>query len=102
MSCTWIAARSRGTGHRDLELARQEREFRMVGRPLPDQLGIGRGSATSSAAAPAKWSAVTLRMQLPAGLDGVHLDLGQLFRMSGMSFSAGQLYWMFWRVVKWP
>src|SRR3546814_3100900 len=28
----------RRTGHRDLELARQEAEFRMEGRPLPDDL----------------------------------------------------------------
>ena len=37
----------------------------MQRRPLPDDLGTGRGSSISSAAAPAKWSAVTLRMQLP-------------------------------------
>ena len=38
----------------------------MEARPLPHQLGRpGAGSAISSAAAPAQWSAVTLRMQLP-------------------------------------
>jgi hypothetical protein len=36
------------------------------------------------------------------GLDGVHLDLGQLFQDPEYPSSAGQLYWMFWRVVKWP
>jgi hypothetical protein len=102
MSWTWIAARSFGAGHGDLELARQEGELRMQRRPLPQDLGIGRGSAISSAAAPAKWSAVTLRMQLPEVWMACISTEARSARIAGMSFSAGQLNWMFWRVVKWP
>ncbi len=32
-----------GAGDRDLELPRQEQEFRMQRRPLPEDLGIGPG-----------------------------------------------------------
>ena len=74
-----MAARSRGgAGHRDLELARQEGEFRVQGRPLPDDLGIdarildlvggGAGIVVGGDVADA----------IAAGLDGVHLDLGQI------------------------
>ncbi len=67
----------------DLELARQEREFGVEGRPLPDRLaphprvvdllgggsGIGVGGGVADAVA--------------AGLDGVHPDLGQLVQDIG-------------------
>jgi hypothetical protein len=32
----------------------------------------------------------------------MHLDAGQRARIAGTSLSAGQLNWMFCRVVKWP
>ena len=68
----------RRSGHRDLEFARQEREFGMKGRPLADQFridsrilklvvcgaGIGVGSGVAD--------------HVAAGLDSVHLDRCQL------------------------
>ena len=61
-----------------------------------------RGSSTSSAATPAKGSAVVLRMQLPLVWMACISTEASSARMSGTSASLGQLYWMFWRVVKWP
>ena len=63
---------------------------------------VGRGSSISSAAAPAKWSAVTLRMQLPLVWIACISTSASASSMSGTSRSLGQLNWMFWRVVKWP
>jgi hypothetical protein len=71
-------------------------------RPLADDLGVGRGSATSSAVAPAKWSAVTLRMQLPEVWMACISTLGELGQDVGDVESLGQLNCRFWRVVKWP
>ena len=52
---------------------------------------------------PRKWSLVMLRMQLPRGLDRVHLHRSRAPRgCRGRASSCGQLNWMFWRVVKWP
>jgi hypothetical protein len=62
----------------------------------------GRGSAISSAAAPAKWSAVTLRIVLPLVWIACSPTSASASSMSGTSTSCGQLNWMFWRVVKWP
>jgi hypothetical protein len=36
------------------------------------------------------------------GLDGVHLDLGEVGQDVRHVLQRGQLNWMFWRVVKWP
>ena len=63
---------------------------------------VTRGSSISSAAAPAKWSAVTLRMQLPEVWIACICTSASASSMSGTSFSFGQLNWRFWRVVKWP
>ena len=70
-------------GHRDLEFARQEDEFRMERRPLPENLGIGariddligRGSGEMIGGDVA--DAVARR------LDGVHLDAGEILKNVG-------------------
>ncbi len=67
-----------GRSDRDLELARQEREFRMqreCWRRISAQM---RGSSISSGATPAHWSVVTLRMQLPQVCIAMHADLGEI------------------------
>src|SRR5262249_49768783 len=68
----------RRAGDGDLELARQEGEFRMEGRPLPDDLApdprildlVGRDAREMIGGYVAD--------AVPAGLDAMHLDLGQL------------------------
>ena len=62
----------------------------------------GRGSRISSAAAPAKWSAVTLRTQFPEVWMACMSTSARASRMSGTSFNFGQLNCTFWRVVKCP
>ncbi|MNC51436.1 hypothetical protein D3C75_1007280 [compost metagenome] len=59
----------------------------------------GRGSITSSAATPANWSVVTLRMQLPLVWMACICTLASSASMSGTSSSFGQLYCTFWRVL---
>ena len=104
ISCTRIGgAVVLGAGHRDLELARQEREFRMERRPLPDDLAPGarifdfvRGRAgemiggdVADAIAARSGSRASRRRRARPG-------------SSGTSFSLIQLNWRFCRVVKWP
>ena len=68
---------ARRAGDRDLELARQERELGVQARPLADGLGVdarvldlvGRGAGVVVGGHAAE--------AVAAGLDGVHLDLGQ-------------------------
>jgi hypothetical protein len=60
------------------------------------------GSVTSSGATPANWSVVMLRMQLPLVWIACICTVASSARMSGTRSSAGQLNWMFWRVLKWP
>ncbi len=43
-----------------------------------------------------------LRMQLPLVWMACISTSASSRRISGVSSSFGQLYWMFWRVVKWP
>ena len=62
----------------------------------------GRASITSSGATPANWSVVMLRMQLPEVWMACISTEASLARMSGTCSSSIQLYWMFWRVLKWP
>ena len=92
-----------GAGDRDLELARQEDEFRMQRRPLPEDLGIGPRIDDLVGGGAGEMVGGDVADAVARGLDGVHLDRWRdRSRMSGMSFSAGQLNWRFWRVVKWP
>jgi len=61
-----------------------------------------KGFTSSSGATPAKWSQVMLRTQLPLVWMACISTVASLARMSGTSSRRGQLYWMFWRVLKWP
>ena len=56
----------------------------LIGRGAGE--GIGRGVADAVA----------------RGLDGVHLDPGKVLQKIRDLDQLRQLYWMFWRVVKWP
>jgi hypothetical protein len=94
-----VALRS---GHRDLELARQEREFGMDRRPLPQNLGIGTRIGDLISGCTGEMVGGDIADAIARCLDRVHLDFGQFLQDAGMSDSAGQLYWMFCRVVKWP
>ena len=47
-------------------------------------------------------SACVLRMQLPLVWIACISTVARSARISGVSSSLIQLYWMFWRVVKWP
>jgi hypothetical protein len=87
---------------RDLELARQESEFGMEGRPLPQQFAVRARIGHSSGATPAKWSVVMLRTQLPEVCTACISTLASSPRISGVSSNCGQLSCMFWRVVKCP
>ena len=60
-------------GHGDLELARQELEFRVVGGPLPDQLGHGAGILDLVGRSPREMVGGHVADRVAAGLDGVHL-----------------------------
>jgi hypothetical protein len=63
---------------------------------------MGRGSMISSAAAPANWSVVVLRMQLPeVWIECISTSL-RCSMIAGTSLSLGQLNWMLVRVVKCP
>ena len=57
---------------------------------------------TSSADTPANWSVVMLRTQLPEVWLACISTEARSARMSGTCSSSIQLYWMFWRVEKWP
>ncbi len=64
--------------HRDLELARQEREFRVQRRPLPDDLGIGPGILDLVEGGAGELVGGRVADAVPGGLDAMHLDRGQL------------------------
>ncbi len=65
-------------GHRDLELARQEREFRMERGPLPDQLAPGARVDDLVVGDSCERVARRVPHAVAGGLDRVHLDLGEL------------------------
>ena len=71
------SAITRRAGHRDLELARQEREFRMQGRPLAQHL---RGDARIGDFIPRDAGILVgsnVANAVAAGLQRVHLHLGE-------------------------
>ena len=72
-----------GAGHRDLELARQEDEFRVQRRPLPEDLGIGPGIGDLVGGAAGEMIGGDVADAVPRGLDGVHLDRGEVLEDVG-------------------
>ena len=67
-----------GCRHRDLELARQEGELRMEGRPLADDLAPGARIHHLVLRRPGKMIRGRIADAVARGLDGVHLDFGEL------------------------
>jgi hypothetical protein len=103
MSCTLTAARSLGLPvSAILNLRGRKVNSGCKLDHCRSSSATGRGSASSSAAAPAHWSVVTLRMQLPDVWMACISTSASAARMSAASSSLIQLNWMFWRVVKWP
>ena len=92
-----------GAGHRDLELARQEDEFRVERRPLAEDLGIGPRVGDLVGGGAGELVGGDVADAVARGLDGVHLDRREVGRgCPARPSAAGQLNWRFWRVVKWP
>ena len=87
---------------RDLEFARQEREFGMQRRPLPDDLGIGTRILELVGGNAGERIGRRVAERITAGLDRVHFDARQLGEDVGVSSSLIQCSWRFCRVVKWP
>ncbi len=73
----------RCAGNRDLELARQEDEFRVQRRPLPQDLGIGARIDDLVGAGAGEVIGGDVADAVAGGLDGVHLDLGQTIENVG-------------------
>ena len=67
-----------GADHRDLELARQEAELRMDGRPLADDLAPGARILDLVVGRPGEDVGRGVADAVARGLDGVHLDIGQV------------------------
>jgi hypothetical protein len=87
---------------RHLELARQVIEFRVERGPLAQQFGIGARIDDFIGGGAGEVVGRGVADAVAAGLDRVQLDLGEIGEDIGASASLIQLYWMFWRVVKWP
>jgi hypothetical protein len=66
-----------GAGDGDLELARQELELRMVGRPLPQQFGIGAGIGDLVGGGTGEMVGRDVAHAIARGLDRMHPDIGQ-------------------------
>ncbi len=67
----------RATGDGDLELARQVGEFGMVGRPLPEDLGIKARIDDLFRGGACKMIGRDVTYAIAAGLDGVQVGLGK-------------------------
>ena len=67
----------RGTAHRDLELPRQEREFRVIRRPLPEQLGRRSGIGDFVGDRAGEVVGGDVAHAVPRRLDRVHLHVGE-------------------------
>ena len=103
MSWTWVAARSAAAPLKAiLNLRGNQSNSGCCVDHCRVNSQYGRGSTASSAATPANWSVVMLRMQLPLVWMACISTLARSARMSGTASKAGQLNWMFWRVVRWP
>ena len=103
MSCVLVAARSCGAAVIPiLNLRGSQANSGWSVDHCRSSSAVARGSSISSAAAPAKWSAVTLRTQLPLVWIECIPTSASAAIMSGTSRSFGQLNWMLVRVVKCP
>ena len=67
----------RRAGHRDLEFARQEQEFRVQRRPLPQDLRIGPRVGDFVGRHAGEMVGGDVADAVARSLDAVHLDLGQ-------------------------
>src|SRR3546814_20825939 len=67
----------RRAGHGDLELTRQEREFRMQARPLADDLAVDARILDLVAGGAGEMVGGHVADAVAAGLDGMHLDARQ-------------------------
>ena len=72
-----------GRRHRDLELARQEAELRVQRRPLADDLGVGARIGHLVGGGAGEVIGGDVADAVAGGLDGVHLDAGQLVQDVG-------------------
>ena len=72
-----------GRGHRDLELARQEAELRVQRRPLADDLGVGARIGDLVGGGAGEVIGGDVADAVAGGLDGVHLDAGELVQDVG-------------------
>ena len=91
-----------GAGHRDLELARQVGEFRMHRRPLAQDFGIGPRIGDLVGGGAGEMVGGDVADAVAEVWMACISTVARSARIAGMSDSAGQLNWMFWRVVKWP
>ena len=73
----------RAAGHRDLELARQEREFRVQRRPLAQQLGIGARIGDLVGGRRGELIGADVADAVAAGLEGMHFHAGQIGEQVG-------------------
>ena len=73
----------RRAGDRDLELARQEDEFRVQRRPLPEDLGIGARIDDLVGGGAGEMVGGDVADAVARGLDGVHLDRGEMIEDVG-------------------
>ena len=69
---------ARCTGYGDLELARQERKFRMKTGPLADQFGIRAGVRHLIGRSAGKVIRCHIADTIAGGLDGMHFHIRQL------------------------
>ncbi len=72
-----------GAVYRDLELARQEREFRVQRRPLTQDLSIGTRILDLVGGGAGKLVRRGVADAVARGLDGVHLDAGEFIENGG-------------------
>ncbi len=92
-----------GAGNGDLELARQEGEFRVEGAPLAEDFGERARVDHLVGGDAGELVGGDVADAVAGGLDGVHLDFGEVGRgCPDTSSILGQLNCMLWRVVKWP
>ena len=97
------AARSCGdAGDRDLELARQEREFRMQGRPLADDLGPDARILDLVGGGAGERVGGDVADAVAAGLDAVHPDAGEVGQDVRQLLELDPVELDVLRVVKWP